>query len=169
MKKPRSDSKLANLPEETQAEIAAWCKEGLEVGRDLLASKRGISISVSALSLWYAWYRRQEQLTSGNARVLQTLEWSRKNQPDAPASEIRNATFLTLSLIHEGDKDFQLQLLKEQGRDLDRTLNARKVAMQEARTKAASAVQEAGKRLEVTPDVLKEILSAVDRKLMGEA
>lgn len=47
-------------------------------------------------------------------------------------------------------------------------LAERKVVMQEARTKAADAVNEAGKRLEVTPDVLKEILAAVDRKLTGE-
>lgn len=48
-------------------------------------------------------------------------------------------------------------------------LETRKVVIQEARTNAASAVQEAGKRLEVTPEVLKEILAAVDKRLMGEA
>jgi len=122
MKKPRSDSKLANLPEDTQAEIAAWCKEGLEVGRDMLKGKLAISISVSGLSSWLAWYRRQESLKAGNARVLQMLEWFRVNKPRATQDEIRSATFLNLSLVHGQDPQLQLALLKEQGRDLDRDL-----------------------------------------------
>jgi len=161
MKKPRSDSKLANLPEETQAEIATWCIEGLEVAKDMLHSKLGTSISLSALSCWYAWYRRQQSLQNGNARVLQTLEWYRANRPDAPASEIRNATFLTLSLIHEADKDFQLQLLKEQGRDMDRDLAARRVQLlEENAAKAKAALEGLKSKGGLTAETLKTIEEA---------
>ena len=140
MRKPRSDSKLANLPEETQDEIAAWCREGLEVGREMLHAKMGVSISLGALSSWLAWYRRQSALKSGNARVLQTLEWFRKNKPAASPEEIRSATFLQLSLLHEEDPEIQIQLLKEQGRDLDRELSARRVRILEDNAAKAKEV-----------------------------
>lgn len=161
MKKPRSDSKLANLPEETQAEIAAWCKEGLEVGRDLLLSKKGTSISVSALSCWYAWYRRQELLQSGNARVLQTLEWYRQNKPQATPEEIRAATFLQLQTLHEEDPQIQLALLKEQGRDLDRGLAQRRVKiLEENAAKAKAALEGLKTKGGLTAETLKTIEEA---------
>jgi hypothetical protein len=171
MKKARSDSKLANLAEEYQAEIATWCKDGLESARERCKSQLAISISISSLSSWLARYTRQQELRLGNAAVVTTLEWYRLNKPDATADEIRTATFhaLALKAAAQDDPELALSVLKEQGKDLDRTLDARRVAMQEARTKAASALQEVGKRLEVTPDVMKEILSAVDRRLTGEA
>ena len=161
MKKPRSDSKLANLPEETQAEIAVWCKEGLEIGRNLLASKKSISISVSALSCWYAWYQRQELLTKGNARVLQTLDWFRKNKPKASAEEIRNATFLQLQTLHEDDPQIQLALLKEQGRDLDREISARRVKLLEDNAaKAKAALEGLKSKGGLTKETLKTIEEA---------
>ncbi len=138
MSKPRSDSKLKNLSEKAQDEILEWCKQGFAVARDLCKAKLSLSVSVRCLCEWHKWRERQEKLREGNARVLQTLEWHRKNRPDASPEEIRHATFLSLQLQHEADKDFQLQLLKEQGRDLDRDLSARRVALLEE--KAAQAL-----------------------------
>lgn len=171
MKKPRSDSKLANLAEDYQAQIAEWCKEGLEKAKAKCLAEFAVSISLSSLSSWLAWYRRQQELKAGNAAVIATLEWYRQHKPGATQEELRTATFhaLALKAAAQDDPELALSVLKEQGKDLDRTLDARRVAMQEARTKAAAAVQETGKRLEVTPEVLNEILAAVDRRLTGEA
>ena len=161
MKKPRSDSKLANLPEKVQDEIFEWCKQGYEVARDLCKAKRGLSVSGRCLSDWYHWRERQEKLRTGNARVLQTLEWFRKNRPSATPEEIRNASFLSLTLQHEEDKDFQLQLLKEQGRDLDRDLSARRVALlEENAAKAKAALEGLKSKGGLTKETLRTIEEA---------
>jgi len=49
------------------------------------------------------------------------------------------------------------------------SLLERKLTLQEASSRAKAGVEEAGKKLEITPDVIKQILAAVDRRLMGEA
>lgn len=124
MKKPRSDSKLANLPEEAQAEIFTWCKEGLEVARDMLKAQKDISISLGALSSWRAWYYQQQELRIGNAGVVAILDWFKTNKPDASQSEIRTAMLMGLSLKAQARDDMgaALDVLKEQGKDLDRGL-----------------------------------------------
>ena len=161
MKKARSDSKLANLPEDTQAEIAAWCKEGLEVGRDLLKSKLNVSISLSALSCWHAWWRRQEDLKRGNSSVRQTLEWYRKNKPNATPEEMRSATFLALALTQQENPEFQLALLKEQGRDLDRDISVRRVRiLEENAAKAKAALDGLKSKGGLTAETLRTIEEA---------
>jgi hypothetical protein len=161
MKKPRSDSKLANLPEDQQEEISAWCKEGFAVARDLCKARLNLSVSVRGLSEWHAWYRRQEQLRSGNERVLQTLEWFRKHRPQATADEIRAATFLQLQTLHEDDPQIQLALLKEQGRDLDRKLATRRVKiLEDNAAKAKAALEGLKSKGGLTAETLKTIEEA---------
>ena len=161
MSKPRSDSKLKNLSEKVQDEILEWCKQGFAVARDLCKAKLSLSVSVRCLCEWHKWRERQEKLREGNARVLQTLEWHRKNRPDASPEEIRNASFLSLSLRYEEDKDFQLQLLKEQGRDLDRDLSARRVALlEENAAKAKAALEGLKNKGGLTAETLKTIEEA---------
>lgn len=162
MKKPRSDSKLANLPEDTQAEIAEWCRTNpLEVVRDILLAQHKMSISLSALSCWFAWWRRQEQLKSGNARVMQSLEWMRKHKPGATREQMRDATFLALQLTHESDPQIQLALLKEQGRDMDRELSARRVQLlEENAAKAKAALEGLKTKGGLTAETLKTIEEA---------
>jgi hypothetical protein len=161
MKKPRSDSKLANLPEETQAEVAGWCKEGLEVAREQCKARLGISVAVSSLSLWYGWYRRQEVLRSGNSRVEQTLEWFRRNKPNASAEELRGATFLAMTLMYGEDPQLQLAILKEQGRDLDRELAARRVRLlEENAAKAKAALEGLKSKGGLTAETLRTIEEA---------
>ena len=145
MSKSRSDSKLKNLSEKVQEEIFEWCKQGFARARDLCKSRLSLSVSVRCLCQWHQWRTRQEKLQEGNARVLQTLEWYRKNRPAASPEEVRNASFLSLSLRYEDDKDFQIQLLKEQGRDLDRDLSARRVALLEKQAEDALAAVEDSK------------------------
>jgi hypothetical protein len=161
MKKPRSDSKLANLPEDVQEEIAGWCKEGLEVAQHLLKAKRGVTIALSSLSAWHGWYRRQEELRQGNTRVQQTLEWFRKHKPNASAEEMRGATFLAMTLMHGEDPQLQLAILKEQGRDLDREISVRRIKLLEDNAaKAKAALEGIKSKGGLTADTLKQIEEA---------
>lgn len=126
-KKPRGDSKLKNLPEERQEQIFEWCRKSFAHARRQLAED-GLMVSGRALSEWHSWYRRKSKLELGNNRVLQALEWYRRNRPDATPEEIRRAQLMALSLQAEAedDKKLQLAVAKETGKDLDRDLDKAK-------------------------------------------
>jgi hypothetical protein len=53
--KPRSDSKLKNLPEERQAQLADWLLSGLPYHqvREMIAKEFGVTTSLGALSVFY--------------------------------------------------------------------------------------------------------------------
>jgi len=50
----------------------------------------------------------------------------------------------------------------------DQQIERRKLAIVETREKAKDAVESAAQKLELTPDVMKELLAAIDKKLLGE-
>lgn len=127
MKKPRSDSKLANLDEDVQEQIAVWCKAGLEEARERVRTELGISISISSLSCWHAWWSRQQALRAGHAKVMQHLEWYRRNRPDATPDELRAATFHAMAALHADDPEVQIAVLREQGKDMDRELSKKRL------------------------------------------
>lgn len=76
--KPRSDSKLKNLPEETQEAIMAWastpksegCAGGLAHAREQLAAE-GVRVSLRALSEFVAWWRLEQRFCSASERAQQ--------------------------------------------------------------------------------------------------
>lgn len=157
MKKPRSDSKLANLPEERQEEIFAWCKEGLEAARDLCLAKHNLSVSLRCLSSWHAWRRQQQELQIGNAGVVAILDWFKHNKPGASPAEIRTAMLMGLTLKAQARDDMgaALGVLKEQGKDLDRGLATRRVAVLEKKLeRAGQIVKAAQEKGGMTPETL---------------
>lgn len=167
---------LKNLCEEKPEvgeEIWAWTEDGVssqEDVRDCIARRHGITLPFdSKLSEWRSWWRAKRLLEAGTTQTIEVLEWWRTNRPNATPEDLRAAQFLAMKLRAEaeGDKEFQLEVLKAEGKDLDRGLNARRVAVQEARTKAAAAVKDAGKKVQLTPDQIKEVLEAVDKRILG--
>jgi hypothetical protein len=164
MKKPRSDSKLANLPEEDQAEIAEWCRTNpLEVVRDILLAQRKVSISLSSLSTWYAWHKQQRELREGNAGVVAILDWFKRNDPGASAATVRSAMLMGLTLKAQArdDTGLALNVLKEQGRDLDRGLAMRRVALlEENAAKAKAALEGLKSKGGLTAETLRTIEEA---------
>jgi len=76
MKKPRSDSKLLNLPEEKQAQIAEWLLSGLPYhkAKELIEKEWAIETSFSALSAFWTdvctpalLARRQQAVTTADS------------------------------------------------------------------------------------------------------
>lgn len=187
--KPRSDSKLKTLPEERQEQIVAWARTqktedhpgGLAYAREQLAAD-GLKVSMSTLSEFVSWYALQQRFAKAASRANQVADLLRQRNPEMQPEQVRKLaqSIFTLEALDSGDAETfvnleHLKLKQESAKtkaEFEREkieISKRKLSLQEARNRAASAVQEAGKRLEVTPDVLKEILSAVDRRLMGEA
>ena len=92
MRKPRSDSKLKNLPEETQERIADWCKgDGLEAALQRCKIELGFTSSVSALSGWYRWWEARLQLHTA-ADLADDVKQLLKDCPDLSESQLANAT-----------------------------------------------------------------------------
>lgn len=75
MRKPRSDAKLLNLPEEQQAALADWLLGGMpyHVARTELAREFGVVTSLSALSLFWGAVC-QPQLLRRRAQAVTTAE-----------------------------------------------------------------------------------------------
>lgn len=135
MRKPRSDSKLKNLPEATRRKIFAWCGKGLAEARTICKAELGIVTSERALSEFMKWQARQDELQTGNDLALQALEWWRANRPEATEDELRAAQFFALSMKAQAadDPELAIAVLREQGKDLDRGLAMRRVKVLEAK------------------------------------
>lgn len=136
MRKPRSDSKLKNLPLAKREKIAAWCAEsGLGPARAKCKSELGIATSERALSEFLRWQKREDELHTGNELAMQALEWWKANRPEADAEELRTAQFFALMMKAQAadDPELAIAVLKEQGKDLDRGLAARRVKVLEAK------------------------------------
>lgn len=94
--KPRSDSKLKNLAEETQEAIIAWartpksedCVGGLAYAREQLAAD-GIKVSMRALSEFCAWWDLRERFSSASARAKQVEELLLSKDPSLSPERIR--------------------------------------------------------------------------------
>lgn len=139
---------LCSARPEVGEEIAAWSEDGVSSSSDVRArieERFGIVLSGdSTLSEWRSWWRQRLLLERGSSQTVEVLEWYRKNRPDAPPEELRSAQFMALSLRTEaeGDRSMQLAVLKEQGRDLDRTLASRRVELLESNAAKAKAALE---------------------------
>ena len=75
MRKPRSDSKLLNLPEEQQAQLADWLLSGVPYYRvrELVKKEFAVTTSLAALSGFYDAYCKAE-LISRRRRAVSTAD-----------------------------------------------------------------------------------------------
>ena len=144
MRKPRSDSKLKNLPEATRRKIVAWCGKGLAEARTICKAELGLVTSETRLSEFVKWQARQDELHTGNELAMQALEWWRTNRPGASEEEMRAAQFFALAMKAQNsdDPDLAIAFLREQGKDLDRGVAVRRVQLLEAKLNTGREVME---------------------------
>ena len=164
MRKPRSDSKLKNLPLAKREKIAAWCAEGgLGVARAKCKSELGIATSERALSEFLRWQKREDELHTGNELAMQALDWWKANRPEADSEELRTAQFFALMMKAQAadDPELAIAVLKEQGKDLDRGIAYRRVKLlEENAAKAKAALEGIKSKGGLTPETLKQIEEA---------
>lgn len=128
MKKPRSDSKLKNLPAEQQARIADWCaQDSLQSAASRCASEMQLSVSLNTVSEFYAWWKLKATFSQAEAHAKTVEEMLRKTFPGATPEKIAAAGQLvfTMQAANAGDaEEFrameQLRVTKESA-----TANAR--------------------------------------------
>lgn len=111
MKKPRSDSKLKNLPDDAQEKIMEWCKEGYEHARKQLAAD-GIRVSVRAIAEFYSWYRLQRRFSDASQRARHVEELLAQKDASLSPERIRELgqVVFTMEALEEGDKKGYVEL-----------------------------------------------------------
>ena len=119
MKKPRSDSRLKNLPAEKQQSIIEALKAGTvaEV-RDQLR-RDGIRTTASSLSEFWHWWHLREQHRQNERDVQQMVDLLRQEQPDLSEERLFDygqQLFSLLSIKSQDPKVWQ----KVQKLNLDR-------------------------------------------------
>lgn len=109
-KKPRADSKLKNLPEERQGQIASQCatKSLEEVAGEL--AQDGLSISPQALGRWYSWWQMREDFAQKETLVEEFLEQTKKDNPSITEEKLfehGQTMFALLALQEKSAKDWK--------------------------------------------------------------
>jgi hypothetical protein len=146
IKKPRADSKLKNLPDSdqeglwllmhpTDPETQAWTLDAVAVH---IQETYQISVALSTLSEWHAWYALKRRMEMASQRANQTAIELAKNSDLSPEDIERAAqTVFTAEALQSGDVSAYVALAKLRlaSRSLDH--DARKLAILEA--KAAKA------------------------------
>jgi len=112
--KPRSDSKLKNLPEERQEQIIAWARAakseahpgGLAYAREQLAAG-GLKVSLTTLSEFVSWYGLQQRFAQAASRANQVAALLRQRNPDMQPEHVRKLaqSIFTLEALDSGDAD----------------------------------------------------------------
>ena len=142
IKKPRADSKLKNLPEADQealwllmhpadAETKAWTLDAVAVH---VQDTHRISVALSTLSEWHAWYALKRRMEMAAQRANQTSIELAKNSDLTPEDIERVAqTVFTAEALQHQDVGAYVQLAKLRlaSRSLDH--DARRLAVLEAK------------------------------------
>ncbi len=141
-RKPRADSRLKNLPDDQQAEIAEHARHHRLVETQAWLRERGIRTSTGALSDFLSWYRLQEAIRRNEQTVATLLQWWQTQHPQASAEELEQigqAFFSALALQQQDSRAWaaiqqlalrrrqidverdKLELLKRRAEQADRT------------------------------------------------
>lgn len=183
--KPRSDSKLKNLPEERQEQIVEWCGKGLEYARAQLAAD-GFNTSLRALSEFWHWRQLQERFSSLSDRAQQIEELIKQKNPSMSPEKIREIgqALFTMEALDKGDaKEYvnleylklaqetaltkaelekqKLEVAREKLRQADRRIQLLEANAAQAKARLEKVVSKGG----LTPRTLKEIEQAA--KILG--
>jgi hypothetical protein len=151
MHKPRSDSKLLNLPEEQQAQLAEWLLSGLPYhkAKALIEKEFGITTSLAALSAFWddvcsqaLSARRQQAVTTAD----EIADEARKNpgQFDAAMIDAIKQKALAISISPQAKpgevKSLLMILLKSRDQELkskDIEIKIRRLELLEKQTQKA--------------------------------
>lgn len=171
-RKPRSDAKLLNLPEEDQRTIFDLLRHGVSYAKAKPAIKKkfGLATSDAALSaFWEFWSRKDsEERIFRNARAAtETVEAISESLPllnQATTAALQQATF---EAIYSGAdpkmiKDFSNILLKSRALDqADQTLALRLREFEQKIADAQGALDKARKDGGMTPEAIERMEQAL--------
>lgn len=106
-KKTRADSRLGNLPQERQDQIAGYARTHTIEQTVEWLGENGTPTSTGAVSTWLSAWRLSRQLAANASTVDLLLSKYRENNPNATAEEIRvigQSFFSALALQQQDPK-----------------------------------------------------------------
>jgi hypothetical protein len=170
MSKKRSDSLFAQLKPQQRDMVFFWLVEeqkSLAAVQGLISEQFSLKCSLSSVSRLLSTHGLVWRIDRAKEKAA-ISEKSLPKDVDAVTRRGLAQREFELSFTNLSVKELAaLKRIKVQERRTD--LMERKLTLDEARERSAAGVKEAGKRLELTPDVIKQILSAVDARIMGES
>lgn len=185
-------TKLKQLPPDKQEVIWSWREEVVNDKpltnaqiRNRIATQFQIRLSRDGqLSEFWRWYSAQLDLQSTNDLIEQFEEFTRTRNPDWSADKVRDTGiqfFMAHTTAKKDANKFATIVTLDQNERFGRTraaqkdrelaLKERKIVMEEAKAKVREALDGVGKGKSGKLDAAtkKEILEAIDKKLLGEA
>jgi len=105
--KPRADSKLKTLPEDRQADIAAYATDHTLAETTQWLSAQGIPISSGRLSIFLSWYHARQQLERNDTALQQLLDRTSNTDPALTPDklhELGTRFFTSLALERQDPK-----------------------------------------------------------------
>lgn len=175
LKKPRSDAKLLNLPEEQQAQLAEWLLSGVpyHAARATVAKEFGVTCSLAALSGFYqvvcvpALLKRRSQAVQAAQEIAQEATRTPGHMDAATVDAIRQKAFelaISPSAAAKDVKALFMLLQKAQDQKLKEqqiALESRRVAILESKlAQVQAAVSEAKAAGGITAETLAKIEAA---------
>ncbi len=175
MKKPRSDAKLLNLPEESQAQLVEWLLSGVPYhkARDLVEKEFHVRTSLAALSAFWdaacasALIARRQQAVSTADEIAEEAK-SRPGQFDAATLDAIKQKAFELSLNPQAApkdvKSLFMLLLKARDQELknkDIEIKLRRLEMIERNAaQAKETLAAVASRGGLSPETIREIEEA---------
>ena len=174
MRKPRSDSKLLNLPEEQQAQLVEWLLNGMpyHAARASVEKEFGLRVGISAFSSFWQeacvpqLLRRRSQAAAAADEVASAAAANPARFDQATVDAIRQRAFELAISPRSNPKDVKaLFVLLQKGRDQDiaeRNLDLaeRRVKLLESRLESVRAAVVEAQAGGLTPETLKRIEEA---------
>lgn len=104
-RKIRGDSILGTLPEERQAEIAAYAQEHTLKETAAWLKADGITVSPAALSLWLSSWSLRQRFTLADADTVEFIRLLKERNPNLPESELQQfgAEYFQMQAMKMGD------------------------------------------------------------------
>jgi hypothetical protein len=103
--KPRSDAKLKTLPDERQKEIYDRLRRGGVRQVRAWLSDQGFSISIRALSEFYAWFEMRKRFEQDERSVNRVIEELKRETPNLTQQQLDSLAqrMFTMLTIRDGD------------------------------------------------------------------
>lgn len=171
MRKPRSDSKLLNLPDEQQMQVFNWLKNmGYEKARLLCKAELSIQISTGALhNAWEYWSKQEAEnrilkAVTAAEDITQTASEHLPLINQATMAALQQSAFETV--LAGGDdkrvKDFMNIVLKARALDqADQTIDLRLRQYEDQVSAAKAALNTAKKDGGMTPEAIEAMEEAL--------
>ena len=135
MNKPRGDSKLKTLPQDTQKVLFGWlCAGTYESAMERAASDFGIQTSVASLSDFYSWYslgRKLERADEFAEALAKRLESIQHLKLDGDQLSLAAQAIFEMRVEEQDDVENHVALRKLRQNDKRLKQNDLKIAQQE--------------------------------------